>query len=329
MVDLASKADHREWDAFISYASEDKAEIAVPLAEILQSEGLHVWFDKFELRPGDSISQSIEEGLANSNVGIVILSQTSLRKNWTKYEVAALKQLYINFGKRIIPIWKDIGPNELRRTDPGLLDIRALSTKDLSTEEIAYEIISVANPKLLSRLNARSTWKAFQKTASIKSIPLKDLKPGPHQRQKLSAHNLSRIRVLHSVFREILHDKLETWIDNFCRDINYEEEILVWETTAALLLDWTSSVGSSNISKQERRRMYEVIFKLTSGFPPEEIHGPLEKLPRKHVKCFYEIVDLWDQEISVIQAYSTPELIDHPTIIQKFDSNLKSPQSGT
>jgi DNA polymerase III delta prime subunit len=329
MVDVASKPDHRKWDTFISYASEDKADIAIPLAEILRSEGLYVWFDKFELRPGDSISQSIEEGLANSNVGIVILSQTSLRKNWTKYEVAALKQLYINFGKRIIPIWKDIGPDELRRTDPGLLDIRALSTKDLSTEEIAYEVISVANPRLLSRLNARSTWKAFQKTASITSVPLKDLKPGPHQRQKLSAHNLSRIRVLHSVFREILHDKLEAWIDNFRRDINYEEEILVWETTAALLLDWMSSVGSSNISKQERRQMYEVIFKLTSGFPLEDTLRSLEKLPRRHVKCFNEIAELWDQEIGVIQAYSTLELVDHPTIVQKFYSSLKGSQSNS
>lgn len=178
-----SKPIDAKWDVFISYASEDKDTIAIPLAELLRNEGLRVWFDRFELRAGDSISQSIELGLANSQVGVIILSRTSLQKNWTKYEIAALKQLYINFARRIVPVWMNVGPNEIKETDPGLLDIRALSTNELSTEEIAYEIISVAKPALFGRINAKSTWKALQDAARIETIPLKDLKRSPRRRQ--------------------------------------------------------------------------------------------------------------------------------------------------
>jgi hypothetical protein len=313
----------KKWDVFISYASEDKAELAIPLAEILRNEGLRVWFDGFELRPGDGVSRSIEEGLANSSAGVIILSSTSLQKNWTNYEIAALKQLYINFGTRIIPIWKEIGADELKLTAPGLLDIRSLSTSEFSLEEIAYEIISVVSPALLNRLNAKSTWKAFQETASVQYIPLKDLKPSPRQRQKLSAQNLSRIRVLHSVFYEVLQDDIETWIDNFCRDLNYEEEILYWEVTAALFLDWISAVGNPKISKSERNTMYEVIFKLTSGFLHEDVERTLIKLPRKHIRCFSQIADAWTAKTNLIESYSTSELINHPMITSKFDNVRK------
>ena len=317
----------KKWDAFISYASEDKTDIAIPLAELLRSEGLQVWFDRFELQPGDSISRSIEEGLANSNIGVIILSQISLQKNWTKYEIAALKQLYINFAKRIVPIWKDIGPNELKSSDPGLLDIRSLSTTEMSVEEIAYEIISVANPTLLNSLNIKSRWKAFRETATVQNIPLNELKISPRRREKLSSPNLSRIRVLHGVFHEVLKDDLETWIDNFCRDLNYEEEILQWELMAALYLDWISAVGSTRISVQERRGMYEVIFLLSSGYGPQEIERSLTKLPRRQLRHFVEILDNWSNETKLIESYSTADLIDHPTISRKFDSYRKNPKT--
>ena len=208
-------------------------------------------------------------------------------------------------------------------TAPGLLDIRSLSTSEFSLEEIAYEIISVVSPAILNRLNAKSTWKAFRDTASVQSIPLKDLKPSPRQRQKLSAQNLSRIRVLHSVFYEVLQDDIETWIDNFCRDLNYEEEILYWEVTAALFLDWISAVGNAKVSKSERNTMYEVIFKLTSGFPNEEVERTLMKLPRKHIRCFSEIADAWTAKTNLIESYSTSELVNHPMITRKFDNIRK------
>jgi hypothetical protein len=54
----------REYDVFISHASEDKEGIVRPLANALKNEGLRVWYDEFELKIGDSLRRKIDRGLA-------------------------------------------------------------------------------------------------------------------------------------------------------------------------------------------------------------------------------------------------------------------------
>jgi hypothetical protein len=52
-------------DVFISHASEDKADIAHPLAAALKPRGLSVWLDENELSVGDSLRCKIDHGLLN------------------------------------------------------------------------------------------------------------------------------------------------------------------------------------------------------------------------------------------------------------------------
>ena len=54
-----------QYDAFISHASEDKREVARPLAEA----GLRVWLDAFELTVGDNLRREIDKGLSRSRLG--------------------------------------------------------------------------------------------------------------------------------------------------------------------------------------------------------------------------------------------------------------------
>ncbi len=61
-----SEAVDRQYDVFISHASEDKDDVVRPLAHALQDRGLAVWYDEFELRIGDSLRRKIDRGLANS-----------------------------------------------------------------------------------------------------------------------------------------------------------------------------------------------------------------------------------------------------------------------
>lgn len=75
------------WDVFISHAWEDKEEVAHPLAEALKAKGLSVWYDKFTLKIGDSLRQSIDNGLSKSRYGVVILSKSFFAKKWPKNEL--------------------------------------------------------------------------------------------------------------------------------------------------------------------------------------------------------------------------------------------------
>ncbi|MGN6399734.1 MAG: toll/interleukin-1 receptor domain-containing protein [Flavisolibacter sp.] len=50
----------KQFDAFISHASEDKRYFVRPLAQKLQEYGSKIWYDEFSLKPGVSLSRSIE-----------------------------------------------------------------------------------------------------------------------------------------------------------------------------------------------------------------------------------------------------------------------------
>ena len=50
------------YDVFLSHSSKDKAVVRA-VADRLRADGLRVWLDDWEIRPGDSIPAKIEEGL--------------------------------------------------------------------------------------------------------------------------------------------------------------------------------------------------------------------------------------------------------------------------
>lgn len=134
--------DHcmREYDVFISHASEDKDEVVRPLANALQAGGLKVWYDEFELKIGDSLRRKIDQGLAKSRFGIVVLSQSFLTKGWTNYELDGLVTRAVTGEQIILPIWHNISKREVIEYSPSLADKVARSTATHTVEEIANEI---------------------------------------------------------------------------------------------------------------------------------------------------------------------------------------------
>ena len=84
------------WDVFISHATEDKDAVAEPLAQGLSRAGLSVWYDRFSLKIGDSLRESIDRGLAESRFGIVILSSSFFAKHWPSQELNGLAQREVN-----------------------------------------------------------------------------------------------------------------------------------------------------------------------------------------------------------------------------------------
>jgi len=77
---------------FICHASEDKEEVARPLAQELRSRDFRVWIDEAEILIGDSLRRKIDEGLASSRFGIVILSPSFFAKEWPQLELDGLAQ---------------------------------------------------------------------------------------------------------------------------------------------------------------------------------------------------------------------------------------------
>jgi len=119
----------KHWDVFLSHASEDK-EFARPLAEALHNSGLSVWYDDFMLKVGDSLRRRIDEGLAKSRYGIVILSHAFFAKGWPQAELDGLTSKQIAGTTLILPIWHSIGAQEVLGYSPMLAGVMATKSSD-------------------------------------------------------------------------------------------------------------------------------------------------------------------------------------------------------
>ena len=135
--------DEKGYDVFISHASEDKEDVARPLAEALRSNGLNVWYDEFELKIGDSLRRKIDKGIANSNFGVIVISRDFISKGWTNYELDGLITRAVNNEQVMLPIWHNVTKREVLNYSPSLADKLARSTTDFTVEEIADEIADV------------------------------------------------------------------------------------------------------------------------------------------------------------------------------------------
>ena len=138
--------EHEPTDVFISHASEDKDEVARPLAELLTDRGVKVWFDELSIGWGQPLRRAIERGIANTTFGLVIISPTFLTKTWTQAELDAL------FGRQmdqaegyglILPVWHRITADEVQANLPMLAGIKALNTAVDNLEKIADELAKV------------------------------------------------------------------------------------------------------------------------------------------------------------------------------------------
>lgn len=138
------------WDVFISHASNDKSAVARPLRNALEELGVKVWFDAFELGIGDSLRRKIDQGLAGSSFGVVILSTAFFAKDWPQYELDGLVTRSVAGQQSILPIWHDITRDEVVAQSPSLADKLARSTSEYTISEIAEEIGRRVRPDLFT-----------------------------------------------------------------------------------------------------------------------------------------------------------------------------------
>ena len=116
-----NRQDALQQKVFISHASEDKDEIARTLAEALIAAGFQVWFDEYSLCLGDSLKQKIDEGLAQTDFGIVVLSHAFFAKRWPREELDGLVSVETSRNRKcILPIWHKLTFNDVAQYSPTL-----------------------------------------------------------------------------------------------------------------------------------------------------------------------------------------------------------------
>jgi len=134
------------YDAFICHASEDKDDFVRPLAELLTSHHLEIWYDEFSLSVGDGLRRTIDAGLAKSRFGIVVLSPHFFKKGWAQRELDGLVARQISEERRLIlPIWHNLGAKEILGYSPPLADTVALQSSK-GVQAICSELVRKLRP---------------------------------------------------------------------------------------------------------------------------------------------------------------------------------------
>jgi len=96
--------DNFSFDVFLSHNSGDKGRVR-PVAHELKAAGLRVWFDEWEIGPGDDIYLAIERGLEASRVLVLCLSPAALGSGWVDLERStALFRDPANRTRRFVPV---------------------------------------------------------------------------------------------------------------------------------------------------------------------------------------------------------------------------------
>ena len=102
--------DQFKFDVFLSHSDKDKP-VVRPLAERLRADGLKVWFDEWEIKPGDSIPAKIEAGLEHSRVLVLCMSANAFGSDWAQLEAGTFRfRDPLNKERRFIPLRLDDAP---------------------------------------------------------------------------------------------------------------------------------------------------------------------------------------------------------------------------
>ena len=102
-------ADDFTYDVFLSHSSKDQGVVRA-IAERLRADGLRVWLDDWEIRPGDHIRAKIEAGLEHSRVLVLCMSAQAFGSDWAQLEAGTFRfRDPLNKERRFIPLRLDEG----------------------------------------------------------------------------------------------------------------------------------------------------------------------------------------------------------------------------
>jgi hypothetical protein len=126
-------------DVFLCHAWDDRQGAAKQLHDQLEAAGVKVWFSEKDVGLGVPLLRAIDKGLANSRVGIVLVTPALLRR--IKSEGIAEKELSALLARdRLVPIVHETTYEALRDVSPLLGSRSGLSTAEESIAEIAAKL---------------------------------------------------------------------------------------------------------------------------------------------------------------------------------------------
>jgi hypothetical protein len=126
-------------DVFLCHAWDDRQGAAKELHDLLESRGVSVWFSEKDVGLGTPLLRAIDKGLANSRVGIVLVTPALLDR--LPREGIADKELSALLARDLlVPVVHDTTYEALREVSPLLGSRSGLSTAEKPMADVAAKI---------------------------------------------------------------------------------------------------------------------------------------------------------------------------------------------
>ncbi|HCM9383565.1 TPA: toll/interleukin-1 receptor domain-containing protein, partial [Enterobacter hormaechei subsp. xiangfangensis] len=116
-------------DVFLCHAWDDRQGAAKELHDLLEAAGVKVWFSEKDLGLGVPMMRAIDKGLANSRIGLVLVTPALLNR-LPKEGVADKELSALLAGNQLVPIVHNTTYEELRNVSPLLASRSGLDTRE-------------------------------------------------------------------------------------------------------------------------------------------------------------------------------------------------------
>lgn len=255
-----------EWDLFVSHASEDKDDIVKPLVQELESYGLKVWYDEFELKIGDSLSESIDKGIIHSKNGLLIISKSFLNKNWTDYELKSFIMKETEQGGNILPIWHNVTKKDMMNRSLFLADKFALSSS-MGVKKLAIKILQKIRPDILSSYALKSAVRNAYAEENGKSekVSIEELRDGKIVHKSLPNYILASSFLISQIFSDVWDSDFNDFIENLARDWDYDREFFIWNVITSSYLMFIRNNKISFDDTKKKRKVFGDLVNLSFG----------------------------------------------------------------
>lgn len=126
-------------DVFLCHAWDDRQGPAKELHDLLVASGVNVWFSEKDLALGVPMMRAIDKGLANSRIGLVLVTPAMLAR-LPKESVADKELSALLARNQLVPIAHNTTYEALRNVSPLLASRSGLDTAEDSMAVVAKKI---------------------------------------------------------------------------------------------------------------------------------------------------------------------------------------------
>lgn len=127
-------------DAFLCHAWDDRQGIAKDLHDLLVARGVSVWFSENDVGLGKPLLRAIDKGLANSRIGIVMVTPALINRIKGEGSIAEMELSALLARNVLVPVVHGTTYEALRAVSPLLGSRSGLSTAEEPMANVAAKL---------------------------------------------------------------------------------------------------------------------------------------------------------------------------------------------